>query len=244
MTSLGVIGGSGMSSLKGFRDLAEKVVSTPYGEPSSPLLTGKSGGLDIVLLARHGLRHQIAPHRINYRANLRALSDMGVDRIIAINTVGAIDQSLEPPCIAVPEQIVDYTWGREHSYFDAPPDELKHVDFTEPFCGETRQQLLAALQEAGIDGVDGGTYGVTQGPRLETAGEIDRMARDGCDLVGMTGMPEAALARELDLKYACCAVVVNMAAGRGGEIHAEIAKNLEEGMAQVARMLEAISGSV
>lgn len=244
MTTLGVIGGSGMSSLKGFEGFEEKIVSTPYGETSGPLATGRSGGLEIVLLARHGLQHQIAPHRINYRANIWALSEFGVDRVIAINTVGAIDQSLEPPCIAVPAQIVDYTWGREHSFFDAPPDKLKHVDFTEPFCGETRQQILTALAEAGIDGADGGTYGVTQGPRLETAGEIDRMARDGCDLVGMTGMPEAALARELDLKYACCAVVVNMAAGRGGEIHAEISKNLEKGMAQVARLLEAISGGV
>ncbi len=140
----------------------------------------------------------------------------------------------------MPNQIVDYTSGRENSYFNE--DRVVHVDFTEPYDRELRELLLAAGKSAGLEVADGGVYAATQGPRLETAAEINRLERDGCDMVGMTGMPEAALARELELPYAACAVVLNRAAGRGSgeDIHAEIRATLERGIARVNSLLEAL----
>ena len=240
MNRLGIIGGSGLTSLSGIRDGKEHSLETPYGPVSAPLLSGRLGERELVFLARHGEQHSIAPHRVNYRANIWALKELGVGRLLAINTVGGINRTLQPPCVAVPDQIVDYTWGRDHTFFDAPPGEVEHVDFTTPYDDEMRELTLSSARQAGIELVDGGTYGVTQGPRLESAAEIDRMERDGCDYVGMTGMPEAALARELKLKYACCVVVVNMAAGRGGGIHDEIYKNLEMGMESIHLLLKGL----
>jgi 5'-methylthioinosine phosphorylase len=197
----------------------------------------------VVFLARHGYGHNIPPHRINYRANIWALHHGGVKRVIAVAAVGGIRADLAPGRLAVPHQIIDYTWSRAATFFEADLSQVTHIDFTEPYSEELRQLLLRSCAAAGVDVSSDGVYGVTQGPRLETAAEIDRMERDGCGMVGMTAMPEAALARELDIKYAACAVVANWAAGRGGagEIEmAEIERNLRGGMDKVRRVLEAL----
>jgi len=193
-----------------------------------------------VFLARHGAPHTLAPHAVNYRANVWALREAGVREIIAINAVGGIGDAYPPGRLVIPDQLIDYTWGREHSYCGGAGRALQHVDFTTPYSASLRRRLLQAAPHVGLEVADGGVYGVTQGPRLETAAEIGRMARDGCDIVGMTGMPEAALARELELDYACCAVVVNRAAGRGEDIHGELERWVESGMTAVRRLVQAV----
>ncbi len=215
MPVLGIIGGSGLNRMAELEDVRRELRSTPYGEPSAALTFGRLHGAAVVFLARHGDGHVIAPHRINYRANIRALHDCGVREVVAVATVGGILEDLEPGSIVVPDQIIDYTHGRAATFFDGVDLPLDHVDFTQPFCETLRGRLLRAGAYAGERLRDGGVYGATQGPRLETAAEIRRMARDGADVVGMTGMPEAVLARELGLSYAMLAVVVNAAAGVG-----------------------------
>lgn len=215
MNMLAVIGGSGLDRLEGFEVVRREQVSTPYGEPSAALSFGRLGGAEIVFLARHGDGHVLAPHRINYRANIRALHDCGARNVIAVATVGGIREDLVPGALVVPEQIIDYTHGRASTFFDGVEQPRDHIDFTQPFCESLRAALLQAGMATGERLCDGGVYGATQGPRLETAAEIRRMARDGADLVGMTGMPEAALAREMGICYAMLAVVVNAAAGVG-----------------------------
>lgn len=240
MSLLAVIGGTGLSRLESLRIEHRRVVPTPWGEPSAPLLFGELAGGRAVFLPRHGAGHTIAPHEVNYRANLWALKEAGAGRVVAVNSVGGIREDLVPGALCVPDQVVDYTWGRPHTYFEGDHEPVRHVDFTQPYDPGVRALLLAAGARAGLDIVDGGTYGATQGPRLETAAEIARMARDGCDMVGMTGMPEAALARELGLEYACCAVVVNRAAGLGGDILAEFEAYIDRGIAAARRLLEAL----
>lgn len=219
LTLLGIIGGSGLDRLDGLEGLRRERVSTPYGEPSSALSFGRLGGTEVAFLARHGDGHSLAPHRINYRANIRALHDCGVRDVVAVATVGGIREGLAPGTLVVPDQIIDYTHGRESTFFDGVAQPLEHVDFTQPFCASMRAALLRAGAAAGERPCDGGVYGATQGPRLETAAEIRRMARDGADLVGMTGMPEAVLAREMGICYAMLAVVVNAAAGTGDNLN-------------------------
>ncbi|MGH8225562.1 MAG: S-methyl-5'-thioinosine phosphorylase [Gammaproteobacteria bacterium] len=240
MTDIAIIGGTGLTHLEGLEILRQEVVYTPYGEPSGPLTHGMLAGCEAVFFPRHGRGYNIPPHRVNYRANLWALKSIGIEKVIAISTVGGIREDLVPGMLAVPDQIVDYTSGRENSYFNE--ERVVHVEFTEPYDRKLRALLLAAGKRAELEIVDGGVYGATQGPRLETAAEINRMERDGCDMVGMTGMPEAALARELELPYAACAVVLNRAAGRGTDesIHAEIKATLEQGIARVYSLLEAL----
>jgi 5'-methylthioinosine phosphorylase len=240
MSRLGIIGGTGLAKLDGMSIERSEAVTTPWGEPSAPLLHGRFAGKQAVFLARHGSGHTIAPHAVNYRANIWALREAGVDRIIAVNAVGGIAPAFAPGTLAVPDQIIDYSWGRMHSFYDEPGEALQHVDFTEPYSRGVRALLLTAAARANLPVRDGGVYAVTQGPRLETAAEIERLARDGCDIVGMTGMPEAGLARELGLEYACCAVVVNRAAGRGGDIHGELERWVEAGMAAARRLLHAV----
>ena len=239
MTDLAVIGGSGLAAFDGLEIVRETRVHTPWGEPSAPLNFGILAGTGIVFLARHGVPHVLPPHRVNYRANIWALHHAGVRRIIAVAAVGGIRSGFDCGAIVVPDQIVDYTWGRDHTFFEENLEHVVHVDFTSPYCGRLRAGLLAAARRAGIDAADGGTYAATQGPRLESAAEIDRLERDGCDVVGMTGMPEAALAREFGMSYAHCAVVSNRAAGRGSEALAMemIRANLESGIAGVRRLL-------
>jgi len=236
---LAIIGGSGMTALEELEAPRRENVSTPYGEPSAPVVCGRLFGREVAFLPRHGHGHHIPPHRINYRANIRALHDIGVRKIVAVAAVGGIDADLRPGRLALPDQIVDYTSSRAHTFFEGTDRNVVHVDFTWPYCSELRGALAAAAGEVGLDVRHGGTYGATQGPRLESAAEIDRMERDGCHMVGMTGMPEAALARELGLSYATCAVVVNAAAGRGpAEIRMEeIQANLAAGMERVRVLL-------
>ena len=239
MTDLAVIGGSGLIQLEGLEIVRREEVDTPWGRPSAPLTHGQLEGVAITFLARHGLPHAIPPHRVNYRANIWALHQAGVGRIIAVAAVGGIRSGLESGTLVVPHQIVDYTWGRGHTFFEDDLEHVIHVDFTSPYCSRLRTGLLEAARRAGIDAADGGTYGTTQGPRLESAAEIDRLERDGCDIVGMTGMPEAALARELGMDYAHCAVVSNRAAGRSAEALTMdmIRANLDSGVAAVQRLL-------
>jgi len=240
MTILGVIGGSGLDQFEGMEITHREVMSTPYGDPSGPLLMGQYQGQEMVFLPRHGPGHAIPPHLINYRANLWALREVDATTVIGMAAVGGITERMGPGVICVPDQVIDYTWGREHTIFER--DQVEHVDFTEPYCNSLRVQLLQAAKAAGIDAVDGGTYASTQGPRLESIAEIARLERDGNDIVGMTGMPEAGLARELGLCYACCAMVVNWAAGKeeGPITMDEITRNLRVSIKQAKQLLSHI----
>lgn len=211
----GIIGGSGLARLAELRDTRRQVVRTPWGDPSCPLTHGRLDGVDLVFLARHGYGHTLAPHEINYRANIWALKQAGVDGVVSVATVGGIRDDFGPGTLVLPDQIVDYTTGRCCTFFEGPGQPVVHVDFTWPYDEQVRGLLARAAQSLGESMAPSGTYGCTQGPRLETAAEIRRMERDGCDLVGMTGMPEAVLARELGLPYAALAVVANHAAGKG-----------------------------
>jgi 5'-deoxy-5'-methylthioadenosine phosphorylase len=244
---LAIIGGSGFTSMKELSIIRREVVHTPFGEPSAPVTYGLLEGKEVVFLPRHGAGHTIPPHQINYRANLWALKHIGVKKVIALGAVGGITGAMKPCRIAIPEQVVDYTWGRGHTFFENDLTHVTHVDFSEPYCRELRLELVAAAQAAGVEVIPGGTYGATQGPRLETAMEISRMERDGCDLVGMTGMPETSLARELGLCYACCAVVANWAAGKGDGspiTMEEIETNLSGGMEKARALLVKLVGSM
>ena len=236
MTKLAIIGGSGFHTLPEFKICERKTVTTPFGDTSAPLSSGEIFGLRTIFLPRHGDSHSIAPHNINYRANIYALKKEGIDQVISLVAVGGITTLYQARSIAIPHQIIDYTSGREHTFFDGRDiaDEivsrkLKHIDFSNPFDEDLRLRLVRAAHDAGIKFTGRGVYGVTQGPRFETAAEIDRMERDGSDIVGMTAMPEAILARELEMAYAGIALVVNPAAGRGdGELTMdEIYENLE-----------------
>lgn len=240
MTRIAVIGGTGMNQWPGLEVIRRHDVVTPYGPPSAGLLEGQIHGTRAIFLARHGEGHRLPPHAINYRANLWALREIGVQHIIAIAAVGAIAPWFEPGKVAVPHDVIDYTWGREHTYSDGREHAaLQHAEFTEPYSERLRQVLIDAAKAVDVEAGGSGVHGVTQGPRLESAAEIRRMQRDGCDMVGMTGMPEAALARELKLDYACLAVSVNWAAGVMGlgDIHAEIHQSIETGMARVRAIL-------
>ncbi len=243
MKAIGIIGGSGLTRLETLVIERQQMINTPYGEPSSLLSIGMLGDLSVVFLPRHGANHQIPPHKVNYRANMAALQQAGVEQVIGIAAVGGITPAMAPQALCVPDQIIDYTWGRKHTYFESDLSSVTHVDFTEPYCEGLRQWLLGAGKLANIDVLNTATYAATQGPRLETSAEITRLERDGCDVVGMTGMPEAALARELGLCYASLALVVNWAAGKGdGPITMqEIERHLTDGMDRIRRLLGVLS---
>lgn len=212
---LAVIGGTGLYRIAELQDVESHQPVTRYGAPSGPVRVGTLAGRRIAFLARHGEGHSLPPHQINYRANLAALQALGARRVLALNTVGGIGERFGPRVLGCPDQLIDYTWGRISTLCEEPGTEVLHVDFGEPYTRSLRAAVIAAAATAGVALVDGGCYGATQGPRLETRAEIARMRRDGCDLVGMTGMPEAGLARELGLDYACLAIVANWAAGAG-----------------------------
>ena len=241
--SIAVIGGTGLNSMAGFQAGSERVVDTPYGPPSAALLTGTLGDTAIVFLPRHGVGHHLAPHAINYRANIWALREIGVQSVIAVAAVGSMREDFPPGALAIPEQLIDYTWGREHSFADESETEIAHIEFETPYDEPLRQRLLSAAKSSDVPCLDNGCYACTQGPRLETAAEVQRLVRDGNDMVGMTSMPEACLAREAGLAYACIAVSVNWAAGLGqaGQgIHAQIERAIAEGMAKTERLLSAL----
>lgn len=242
---LGIIGGSGLTRLDALRIERQEIVTTPYGDPSAPLTFGRFDGHPVVFLPRHGSAHTIPPHRVNYRANLWALKQTGIERVIGMAAVGGVTDRMPPGTLRVPDQIIDYTWGREHTLFEADLVSVTHIDFTYPYCEDLRTQLLQAATQGGVEVADGGIYGATQGPRLETAAEIVRLERDGCDMVGMTGMPEAALASELGLCYACLALSVNWAAGKGeGPITmTEIERHLALGMGLARRVLACVAAA-
>jgi 5'-methylthioinosine phosphorylase len=237
-----IIGGSGLAKLSALEAPRRRVVRTPYGEPSGALTFGRLAGSDVVFLARHGYGHTIAPHEINYRANIWTLKELDVEGIFALASAGGIRDDLGPGTLVVPDQIIDYTHSRKSTFFEGLGTPVTHVDFTQPYSGKLRTRLLEAAREVGESVVDGAVYGCTQGPRLETSAEIDRLQRDGADLVGMTAMPEAVLARELELQYASLAVVVNHAAGRGNSRHriemSELEEVLGETMVRAVRILE------
>ena len=236
-TRSAIIAGSGFGALASG---SGRRLTTAWGAPSAPLRELEIGGRTVLFLARHGDALAIPPHRINYRANAMALKLAGAASIVALNTVGAIRPEHGPGTLAVPEQLIDYTYARDHSIHDGSSAILAHIDFTEPFCPDLRRGLLEAAAAAGIACHDGGVYAVTQGPRLETAAEVDRLDRDGADFIGMTAMPEASLARELDMRYACLSLVVNRAAGRGeGAIHADIEASMSAAREQAMRVLQA-----
>nr|MBS0019377.1 S-methyl-5'-thioinosine phosphorylase [Gammaproteobacteria bacterium] len=244
MAKIAVIGGTGLDALEGLEIERRESISTPYGEPSAPLAYGQLAGVELLFLARHGEGHRIPPHQVNYRANICALQQVGASHIIAIAAVGGIRQGLMPGQLIIPDQLIGYTWGRAHTFFEEGSHPLVHIDFTEPYCEALRVMLLRAAEMAKLAIIPQGTYGATQGPRLESKAEIDRLERDGCDIVGMTAMPEAALARELDICYATCAIVANPAAGRAGGplLMNEIVATLKLGMKNVRRLLEVAVG--
>ncbi|WP_394561881.1 S-methyl-5'-thioinosine phosphorylase [Aquipseudomonas alcaligenes] len=245
MTTYAIIGGTGLTQLDGLTLKQAQNIDTPYGSPSAAVLRGEYAGHEVLFLARHGHPHRIAPHQVNYRANLWALKQAGAEAIFAVNAVGGIHAAMGSGHLCVAHQIIDYTWGRAHTFFDGELDHVTHIDFSFPYDEELRGRLIAALQALGYAHSIHGVYGATQGPRLETAAEITRMERDGCDIVGMTGMPEAALARELELPYACLALVVNPAAGKTNGIisMAEIEAELELGIGKVRAVLGHVLGA-
>jgi len=239
MTKLAIIGGTGLTSIKDLKITKKEVVQSSFGAPSGILQTGELFGTEVLFLPRHGVSHTIPPHKINYRANLWVLKQAGIDTIIAINAVGGIHANLTPGQLVIPDQIIDYTTSRTNTFFEEGLKEVVHIDFTEPYCGSLRNTIISSCTEYAIPVMDKGTYGATEGPRLETTQEVNRLERDGCDIIGMTGMPEAALARELDICYACIAVVANQAAGRSDEeiTMDMINKNLKTGIDTVRHLL-------
>ena len=237
-----IIGGSGLAKLSALSNTRRQVMRSPYGEPSGALTFGELGGREVVFLARHGYGHTIAPHEINYRANIWALQQLGVRDVFSVATVGGVRDDLGPGTLVVPDQIIDYTHSRKSTFFEGAEARVTHIDFTQPYSARLRARLLDSARAIGEPIADGATYACTQGPRLETAAEIERIARDGGDLVGMTGMPEAALAREAGLDYAALGVVVNHAAGRGDSRHEIKLEDLEsvmkETVTRAVRILE------
>lgn len=236
---IGIIGGSALKQLESLQSPYREMVNTPYGAPSCPLTFGTIAGNEVVFIPRHGFGHTIPPHKVNYRANIYALKQLGVTHVIGVGAVGGISEKMAPLQLVIPDQIIDYTGSRKHTFQGNREDKVKHIDFTWPYDSFVREQLIVAAQQQALEHIPQGTYGVTQGPRLETAAEIQKLKRDGCDIVGMTGMPEAALARELDMRYACCALVVNWAAGVKDTpvTIAEIEQNIKLGMHSIQSLL-------
>jgi 5'-deoxy-5'-methylthioadenosine phosphorylase len=240
---IAIIGGSGLDSIDNLKVLRSEQFDSAYGAPSGPVTFGEINGAEIVFMPRHGSEHSIPPHKINYRANISVLKQLGVTHIISIAAVGGITPVMSPVKLVFPDQIIDYTWGREHTYSDGEDSTVSHVDFSYPYDDDLRRALAVTAASLKLSHESTATYAATQGPRLETAAEIARMERDGCDIVGMTGMPEAALARELDIAYAHCAFVVNWAAGKGdGSVVSmdEINRNLVSGSEAVRVLLAAV----
>ncbi|GHD61107.1 S-methyl-5'-thioinosine phosphorylase [Jeongeupia chitinilytica] len=239
---LAIIGGTGAASLAGLTVRQRLIVRTPYGDPSGPLIVGELAGGSVLFLARHGYGHTIPPHRINYRANIWALASQGAEQIVGLASVGGIGRVFRPGVLVLPDQLLDYTWGRRQTFFDGDDRVVSHVDFTEPYAASLREPLLEAARVLKVSLIDGGVYACMQGPRLETAAEIRRIRRDGGDMVGMTAMPEAVLARELGAAYATLAVVANRAAGvaeSAGSINqVDATQALAQGLAVAAMVFE------
>ncbi|HLW05518.1 MAG TPA: S-methyl-5'-thioinosine phosphorylase [Azoarcus sp.] len=241
---LAIIGGSGLSRLSTLDVVRREIVRTPYGIPSGPIIFGQLCEEPVMFLARHGFGHTIPPHLVNYRANIWALREAGARAVLSVASVGSIREDLKPGTLIVPHQIIDYTWGRSATFFDRTDEPVRHIDFTHPYNANLRQHILDCAAHAGEPMIDGAVYAATQGPRLETAAEINRLERDGADVVGMTGMPEASLAREINLPYAAINIVANFAAGRGDSVERIVFQNIEqtltEAMERVRKLLDSI----
>lgn len=238
MKPLAIIGGTGVDELEGLIRLDDHSLETPFGATSRPIQEGRLGDASVFFLQRHGSPKAIPPHRINYRANIWALHALGVGGIVAINAVGGITEAMRPGRLLIPDQLIDYTWGREHTFDEGEDGSLMHIDFTEPYDAMLRAALHRAAVTNDTPHSPAGVQGITQGPRLETAAEVRRMAQDGCDVVGMTGMPEAALARELGVPYASVCMVVNPAAGLSElPLTLEMMREIVEQEASVVRAL-------
>jgi len=237
--SIAIIGGSGLSQLPELVIKDEVKLDTPWGKPSATIIIGKLNKIEVIFLPRHGNSHSIPPHKINYRANIWALNEMAIKKIISVNAVGGITKLMNPNSIVVPDQIIDYTYNREHTFYEEDKNDIKHIDFTMPYSEVLRNQLIEAAQSIKLKIYKKGVYGVTQGPRLESAAEISKLEKDGCNIVGMTGMPEAGLAKEIGIDYACYSLVTNWAAGKSDEnITMEmIEKNLEDGLKNIKRLI-------
>ncbi len=242
MSKLAIIGGTGLTQIDGLKITGTKTLETPFGQPSADYVFGEINQKEIIFLARHGNPHRIPPHKINYRANIWGMQKLGITEIIAVAAVGGITPTMSPGHIAIPDQIIDYSYGREHTFFADDLEAVTHIDFTFPYNRQLCDCLIKAGKKANLSVSSSATYGCSQGPRLESSAEIIRMEKDGCDVVGMTGMPEAALAKELDINYASLSVVANWAAGKSaGEITmAEIEDNLKQGMADVADLIRGL----
>ncbi|MHB1245989.1 MAG: S-methyl-5'-thioinosine phosphorylase [Sulfuriferula sp.] len=239
---LAIIGGTGLTQLDNLEITHRQVARTPYGEPSGALTFGNINGHHVIFLARHGYGHTIPPHEVNYRANLWALRDQNVTHIVSVASVGGIHPDLTPGTLVVPDQIIDYTHGRKHSFYNGGDKAVVHIDFTEPYSQDMRIKIMAAIADAGESAIEHGVYATVQGPRLETAAEINRLERDGATMVGMTGMPEASLARELDLSYAAIGVVANHAAGRGNSKIAISGSEVQATLAQAMGRVRSVLG--
>jgi 5'-methylthioadenosine phosphorylase len=241
---LAIIGGRGLTQLVNLEITHRQVMRTPYGEPSGAFLFGTLNQHEVIFLARHGYGYTIPPHLVNYRANLWALREQGVTEVISVATVGSIRPDLAPGSIVVPDQIIDYTHGRDATFFDSRDKSYTNIDFTMPYCPELRKRILHGARLAQQTCFDGGVYAATQGPRLDSIAEINRYERDGADMVGMTGMPETALAMELELNYAAIAVVANYAAGRGDSMYGidmeQLKTTASDAMARVRSILESV----
>ncbi len=242
MSNIAIIGGSGLSELPGLEIINKIELDTPWGKPSAPITVTKVNGVEVLFLPRHGNPHTIPPHKVNYRANIWALHKNNISEIIAVNAVGGITREMSPCSIVIPDQLIDYTHSRADSYHEENLTEVKHIDFTNPYSESLRKKLINASNENKLDVVSKGTYAVTQGPRLETASEVKRLEKDGNDIVGMTSMPEASLARELNIDYACCALIVNWAAGKTDDVITMeiIENNLKDGLGKIQRLISAV----
>jgi len=238
--TLALVGGTGLTELT--EHVETCVPDTPYGAPSAPVRIIETDPVRLLFLPRHGSPHRFPPHRVNYRANMWALREAGANHVLAVSAVGGITDSYAPGTLAAPDQLIDYSWGREHTYSDSGDVPLVHVDFSHPYEGPLRKALLRCAASHSIDVIDGGCIGVFQGPRLESAAEVERARRAGCDMAGMTSLPEAGLARELGLDYAGIAVVSNWGAGVSGHLISEddIAETLTEPMARVRTLVRAV----
>lgn len=242
-STIGIIGGSGFYSLTDDAAAVERVEEavTPYSDDPVTLYQEEYEGTKLWFIPRHGKDHSVPPHKINYRANLWALKDVGVKNIIAVNAVGGLTEKMAPGQIVIPDQIIDYSWGREHTYFDGLSDLDNHIDFTWPYTAALSQILNQSAVELEISTLTKAVYACTQGPRLETAAEVRKLINDACDIVGMTGMPEAALARELQLNYASIALVVNWGAGITDEeiTMDDIRGVFDSGLKEVRKIIQA-----
>jgi len=238
--TLALVGGTGLTEL--LHDTETCVPDTPYGLPSAPVRIIETEPVRLLFLPRHGSPHRYPPHRVNYRANMWALREAGANHVLAVSAVGGITENYGPGTLSAPDQLIDYSWGREHTYHDSGDVPLVHVDFSHPYQGPLRRMVLRAAASESLEINDGGCIGVFQGPRLESAAEVERARRDGCDMAGMTSLPEAGLARELGLDYAGVAVVSNWGAGVNGEPISEedIAETLKEPMARVRKLVRAL----